>query len=289
MTESRFGDGFGEVAERLRRSTVQVEAKGWGPTQGSGSGVVWNRDGIILTNNHVARADRLQVQFWDGRSAQAEVISRQAARDLAVLRIGSGAAVPAEIGDSGALRPGELAVAVGNPLGFSGALSRGVVHGVGPVTGLGRRRWVQASIRLAPGNSGGPLANARGEVIGINTMVAGGLGLAIPSNEAAVLIAGGSAHPPMRLGVTLRAVRLKGGAAGLLLLEVQPGSAAERASLLQGDLLVAANETRLESVEDLQYALESGDATLRLTFLRGSGPSPRRVTVTNEGGRAAAA
>ena len=168
---------FGEVAERLRRSTVQVfSAK----SQSGGSGVIWGADGVIVTNAHVARSFNNQVELWDGRRLEARVTSYDSNRDLAVLRVTADELPAATAGDSAALRPGELAIAIGSPLGFSGALTTGVIHSVGPVPGMGRRSWVRATARLAPGNSGGPLANADGRVVGINTAIAHGLGLAVP-------------------------------------------------------------------------------------------------------------
>src|SRR5207245_1011153 len=111
--------------------------------------------------------------------------------DLAALRIGANSLPAASPTDSSHLRPGELAIAIGNPMGFVGALTTGVIHAMGPLRGLGPQTWVQASVRLAPGNSGGPLADARGHVIGINTMVAGRLALAIPSNAVLDFLAAG--------------------------------------------------------------------------------------------------
>jgi serine protease Do len=173
---------FGEVAERLRRSTVQVSAGG----RGAGSGVIWAADGLIVTNAHVVRSDRPRVELWDGREFEAEVAASDTRRDLASIRIAAGGLPAATAGDSSALRPGELVLAVGNPFGFIGALTTGVVHALGPLRGLGRQTWVQAAVRLAPGNSGGPLADASGRVIGLNTMIAaGGLALAVPSNAVA--------------------------------------------------------------------------------------------------------
>src|SRR5581483_6524418 len=115
-----------------------------------------------------------------------DVLDRR--RDLALLRIPASGLPEAALGDSTRLRPGELVIAIGNPLGFIGALTAGVVHAVGPLPGLGPRKWIQAGVRLAPGNSGGPLADASGTVVGVNTMVAGRLGLAVPSNEVTRLL-----------------------------------------------------------------------------------------------------
>jgi serine protease Do len=268
--------GFGEIAEQLRRSTVLIQPNG----RGSGSGVIWTSDGTIVTNAHVARDSRLRVQLWDGREFAAAVVSRDPRRDLASLQISASALPAARAADSARVRPGELAIAIGNPLGFLGALTTGVIHTVGPLPGGGSRHWVQADVRLAPGNSGGPLADAHGRVIGINTMVAGRLALAIPSNTVREFLAGPASA---WLGVTLYPVRLpRRGAAmfGLVLLEVEPGSPAARASLLPGDILVGTEEKPFSVIADLSDALRgSGSRSLRLQFLRGDYKNLRRVTV----------
>jgi len=207
------------------------------------------------------------------------VVARDAGRDLVALRIEAAGLPAATIADSAAVRPGELAIAVGNPLGFVGALSSGVIQAVGPLHGLGGRTWVQAGLRLAPGNSGGPLADARGRVIGVNTMVAGRVALAIPSNTVREFLAGGAADG--WLGVTVRPVRLpEGGSFGLLLLDVEPGSPASSASLLPGDILLGTGETAFSSLEDLAAALRGrGPRAVRFTFLRGDYRNLRRVTI----------
>ncbi len=154
--------GLGEVAERVRRYTVLVQPGG----RGSGSGVIWNSDGTIITNAHVARGSRVEVTLWDGREFTAQVSARDSRRDLAALRIPSSNFDCAVAADSSRVRAGEVAIAVGNPFGFLGAMTMGVVHAVAPLRGLGGRKWVQADVRLAPGNSGGPLADVHGRVIG---------------------------------------------------------------------------------------------------------------------------
>ncbi len=258
---------FGEVAERLRRSTVHIRGSG------SGSGVIWSAEGLIVTNAHVAREDREVVETWNGRRLPAVVKSIDRRRDLATLEVEAGDLPAATPGDSDALRPGELVIAVGNPLGFSGALSTGVVHAVGPAGGLGRRNWVQADVRLLPGNSGGPLADARGRVIGINTMIAGGLALAVPSNTVAEFLRRGASD--VALGVVVQPI-----AEGLLVIRVMPGSAAEAASLLVGDLLVGAGGRRFRSPDDLADALEqNAGGALELSFVRGERRSVRQVMV----------
>jgi serine protease Do len=194
-------EGLGEVAERVRRYTVLIEPG----KRGNGSGVVWSSDGMIVTNAHVARAANTRVTLWDGREFTAEVVSRDVRRDLALLHVPADGLTAAGTADASLVQPGEVVLAVGNPLGFLGALTLGVVHCVVPLRGLGGRRWLQADIRLAPGNSGGPLADAQGRVIGINTMMAGRLALAIPSNEVATFVRGDVGM--QWLGVTVTAVR----------------------------------------------------------------------------------
>jgi len=278
---------FGEVAESLRRSTVQVEEGRGG--RGAGSGVIWSADGLIVTNAHVARADRARVELWDGRTFEAEVTARDARRDLASLQVRAQTLPAASPGDSSALRPGELVVAVGNPLGFIGALTTGVVHSVGAMQGLGRQVWVQAAVRLAPGNSGGPLADAQGRVIGVNAMVvSGGLALAVPSNAVAQFLRRGAG--PM-LGVTVRPVLLDDRrSVGLLVLEVDAGGAAAAASILIGDVLLGANGSRFRGADDLAEAIESAaGGLLALQFLRGERRSPREVAVRLPGRGAEAA
>ncbi len=270
---------FGEIAEQLRRSTVQI-LNGERGEAGSGSGVIWDSTGLILTNAHVLRGKAPRVALWDGRAFPATVHSRDERRDLASLRVNTFGLPAAPSGDSSALRVGELVMAVGNPMGFVGALTTGVVHAVGPLRGLGRRAWVQADVRLAPGNSGGPLADAQGRVVGLNTMiVAGGLALAVPSNTVAEFLKRG---PSITLGVTVRPVRTQSGKPALLVLEVAARSPAEAASLLPGDIL-------LMTMEELNDAIDaSSGAVLTLRFLRGSN-SPREVAVRLEESKSKAA
>jgi serine protease Do len=273
--------GFGEIAENLRRLTVVIRAG----SRGSGSGVIWSSDGTIITNAHVARGAQIGLQLWDGREFDATVASRDPQRDLASLRIDATNLPSALVADSSQVRPGELAIAIGNPLGFVGALTTRVIHAVGPVRGLGSQSWVQADVRLAPGNSGGPLADARGRLIGINTMVAGRLALAIPSNVVRDFLSVGPSDA--WLGVTVHPVQIPRSSAaggghgfGLVLLEVEPHSPASSASLLPGDILLGAEQKAFTSLGDLSQALQgSGPRLLRLEFLRGDYSQVRRVTV----------
>jgi serine protease Do len=265
---------FGEVVEKLRRSTVQVRAH----RNGSGSGVVWSQNGRIVTNAHVVEGagSLIEVELWDGRVAPGRIVTRDKRRDVAVLQVEASGLPAATPGDSNALRVGELVIAVGNPFGFTSAASTGVVH-----RGFLDGRWVVSQLRLAPGNSGGPLANARGEVVGINTMIAGGLAFAIPS-QAVVEFLGNSLKVQARLGVVVRPVSMErsGRSLGFIVLEVIPDSAAERASLLQGDILVGAGGRRFSSIQDLETVIHvSREGILELQFRRGASANIRAVTI----------
>lgn len=175
---ARLGDLAAElqaVAERLRRITVQVRTD----RRGDGCGVLWSPDGLVVTNAHVARSNSLLVELWDGRQFGAQLRWRDPHRDLALLAVPATGLPAAAVGDVRALRPGEIVVALGHPFGLVNALSLGVVHDW--TRDRAPDRWIRADIRLAPGNSGGPLANTAGEVIGLNTLIAGGLAHAVPA------------------------------------------------------------------------------------------------------------
>jgi serine protease Do len=236
---------------------------------------------LIVTNAHVVRSSHAQVKLWDGRTLDAVVTSRDLTRDLAAL-LAPGSDLPAAtLADSSKARVGELVLAVGNPLGFVGALSTGIIHAAGSVRGLGTNSWLQADVKLAPGNSGGPLADAQGRVLGINTMVAGGLALAIPSNDVARFLANGPSHSV--LGVEVRPVRIivrDENRIGLLVMEVSPGGPGSMASLMIGDILVGIDGVLFRSVNDLEIALQgTAERVLNLLFLRGDRRNIRRVAV----------
>jgi serine protease Do len=179
-----------EPAERVRASVVHI-----GVGEGSGgAGVVWP-GGIVITNAHVATERRLLLVLPDGSSAEGETIWRDPARDLAAVAApGLAGLPPAEPGDPNRIRAGSLVFAIGHPWGVRDAVSVGVFHRVGPMApGLGvpeavrRQSWVQAAVRLAPGNSGGPIADAGGRVVGVSAMIMGGLALAVPATEVDAL------------------------------------------------------------------------------------------------------
>lgn len=255
------------VAERVRMCTVDVAAPDGG---GGGSGVIWRPDGLIITNAHVARAARATVTTHDGRAYDAAVVARDGASDLAALTVEAVGLPSPAVRDARTLRTGELVLAVGSPLGIPGAVAAGIVHA--PSTrGLGGRRWVRAALRLAPGNSGGPLADALGRVVGINSMIAAGLAMAIPSDAVQRFVNG-----PMRpsLGIVARPVLVSLAAdrvLGLLVLDVRPGSVASASGLAAGDVMIAAGGQRFDSPSDLAGELDEAgpDAVLPLTLLRG--------------------
>jgi serine protease Do len=262
---------IGEVGERLRRATAHIRTEG-ARHAGAGSGIVLRESGAILTNAHViGGGSKVTVELWDGRVFPARVHAADAIRDLALLRIDA-AGLPALEFRGTPARAGETAIAVGNPMGFTGAMSSGVVRGVGPIPRLGRREWVQTTIRLAPGNSGGPLADAEGRLIGVNTMVMSGrISLAIPAAAARAFAERG---PTPKLGITVHEV-----ASGLLVMEIEPNSVAEQASLLIGDVLTALNGRNLQNYEDLADGLAASGAIARIGFLRGGAARRREVAV----------
>src|SRR3954469_2545886 len=177
----------GRVVEILRRSTVEV-LSGSSRVSGTGTGTVVT-EGQVLTNAHVVRGTSVTVASWEGDRLPATVLRLDQQRDLALLAVQGLRAPASPLGDSDSLRPGTPVLAVGNPLGFVGAVSSGVVHSLGIAPPMGGRTAIYADVRLAPGNSGGPLADYRGQVVGINTMVvSGGLALAVPSRAVQLFL-----------------------------------------------------------------------------------------------------
>lgn len=254
------GAAFAPLASYLRERTVQVATRaGSAGGQGTGSGVIWSGD-TVITNAHVACSDRVAVTLHDGRLLEGTVRLRDRRRDLAAVRIAASGLLHAIPGDSSAVRAGELVFAAGNPLGVTGAVSQGVIHAAGTLDFRPGLAWLQADVRLAPGSSGGPLANACGEVLGINTMIFAGLALAVPSNAVTRFLAG-VATP--RLGVTLRPVQVDGQAA-ILLLEIEPDGAAARAGHLPGDVIL---RSHAKLAAALDAAAISGE--MQFDFLRG--------------------
>lgn len=270
----------GRVAEALRRSTVGVTS-GRAREQhgnGGGSGVVLPGERVV-TNAHVIGGELLTVESWEGKSVTASLLKVDRRRDLALLEVPGLGAPAAVLGESDRLQVGAPVVAVGNPLGFIGALSSGIVHLIGPAHPLSGLIWIHADVRLAPGNSGGPLADFQGQIVGINTMiVTGGIALAIPSRAVQLFLSQDAAG--RSLGVIVRPVQLAGGAIGMMILELAPGGGAEAASLLPGDILAGANGSHFRTLDDLETAIdEAPNFLLRLDFYRAGQKVLRHVTV----------
>src|SRR5688500_7017787 len=167
MPALALGEAMQGVIDRVRRSTVEIRMR---RASESGSGIIWDSAGLVVTNAHVARRRQLAVALADGRELEAEIVAHDPTRDLAALKLDATGLPSAEIGDADMLRPGELVLAVGSPLGVAGAATAGVVHRPAACGPFGRR-WIEADVRLAPGNSGGPLSDAGGRVVGVNTMI----------------------------------------------------------------------------------------------------------------------
>lgn len=177
------------VASRLRGCTVELRAM----ERAIGSGVIWRADGLIVTSAHVVVGGQParghpQVRLGDGRRLPATLIAWDRGLDLALLTIEARGLPAASIGDSDRLRAGDLVLAVGHPFGLIGAVATGIVHAASAPPGRARAPWIQADLRLAPGNSGGPMADASGRVVGINGMIAGGLALAVPSRAVEAFV-----------------------------------------------------------------------------------------------------
>lgn len=270
-----IADDLIAVADRLRRSTVQVRSH----RRGGGSGVIWRSDGLIITNAHVLRGSKASVELFDGQVLDATVVAKDLKWDLAALSVDAVDLPAAAIADSSALRVGELVLAVGNPLGLIGALTTGIIHAVDTSD---KGNWIKADVRLSPGNSGGPLANAQGRVIGINSMIVEGMAIAIPSNTVERFLKQRGTHP--QLGVTLQPVLLtldNSQTLGLVVLAVADDSLAQENGLSIGDVLIGVNGERLSDPNALSNIVsnaEFGDV-LQLEFLRGGHHQSQNITL----------
>ena len=178
----RLNDGLGDVAESVWPSLVKLNA-GSGRGGGAGAGTIWHADGLVITNAHVVQREPLEVVLADGRRFPAKLIAQDERLDVAALSIDASDLPTIPLGESTALRPGQLVMAAGHPWGVEGAVATGVVIGAGDEFGTtpDRRELVAVSLNLRPGNSGGPLTDAQGRLVGINAMVTGPeVGLAVP-------------------------------------------------------------------------------------------------------------
>ena len=280
------------------------------PQEGQGSGFIIDKDGHILTNYHViANARQVEVTLANKKKFKAQIIGRDPSHDLAVIKIDSPNLHPATLGDSSQLQVGQKVYAIGNPFGLNGTMTRGIVSSIRSVREPGDEggafidEAIQTDAAINPGNSGGPLLNSRGDVIGINTMIASnsgqsaGIGFAIPVNAAKAVLNdlvmyGRVRRPslgigrPLPIGPELADELGLPADYGLLIVQVAPGGAADLAGLrggneraylgntqimIGGDLIVAINGERVEEVQDLAHVMDrfkAGD-TVTVTIWRG--------------------
>jgi S1-C subfamily serine protease len=287
-------DAYSEVVSRVAAEltphvgAIRVRVK---RGEGAGSGVVFTDDGLLLTNAHVvAAATDGVVTFADGSETAIDVVGADPLSDLAVARARTAIPTAATLGDADELVVGELVVAVGNPLGLAGSVTAGVVSALGralPVRSGAAARVIEDVIQtdaaLNPGNSGGALANARAEVVGVNTAVAGyGLGLAVPINATTRrIIAALLQHGRVRrafLGLVTAPAPLPAvvhsslGRSGLRVVEAVAGGPGDRAGLRSGDLMLSVGGVQVTDAQSLQRLLFADAIGVRLpiTVLRGS-------------------
>jgi serine protease Do len=238
----KISDELEVISKKIINSVVLVR----GNRNGMGSGVVWNSDGLIITNHHVATQEAARVQFNNGQSFEAKVIARDVRRDLAALQIQSKTeATHAEIGSSASLKAGQLVLAVGNPQGERNAVTLGIVSSLGDQA-QSSDKVLQLSLTLRPGNSGGALADLSGKVVGIPNMVMrNGLSLAVPSDVVQRFLQGEQGG---RLGIGIRWVELPSSVqeklstkpvVGLLLVEIEEHGPAQKAGLMIGDVILS--------------------------------------------------
>jgi len=288
-----YSQTVADVAEQVSPSVLKLEVETRDGRSGGGSGFVFTPDGFILTNSHVVNgAKRIEAMLTDGRHFPATVIGDDPDTDLAVVRIDGAELTPLVLGDSDRLRVGQIAVAVGNPYGFQCTVTAGIISARGrslrSQTGRLIDNIIQTDAALNLGNSGGPLLNSRGEVIGVNTAMilsAQGLCFAVPANTAKFVIgllmrdgkvrrgylgiAGQNVPLPRR---TVRQFQLSV-ESGVLVSGIEPDSPARDAGLREGDVLIAFNDSPVSKIDDLHRLLTDGQigARAQLTVLRRSG------------------
>jgi serine protease Do len=285
--EGTVSEAVATLVEQTKTGVVQVSSG----RRGQGAGVIWGSDGLILTNHHVVANSQgaLKVALSDGRELAATLLGSEGRYDLALLRVAALGLPALPVGDSSRLRVGELVFAIGHPWGQKDVVTAGIVSGLDTATVGEQERlpYIRTDVRLRPGNSGGPLLNAQGEVVGINAMVFGGdLSIAIPSQVATAWAAGVLAPIGQRatLGVHIQAVALPGRAnpqGGLLVVGLVAGGAAERAGLLVGDIIVAANGVAVAQPAQMARVIErvGVGATLRLQLIRGGAERALDMTI----------
>jgi S1-C subfamily serine protease len=270
-----------------------ARSKGRRSSHGSGSGFLFTPDGYLLTNSHVVQgADRITVRLNDDTRFSADVVGNDPDSDLAVLRIGSTAALPyAEFGDSSRVRVGQVAIAIGNPLGYSKSVTTGVISALGrtlrATSGRLMHDVIQTDAALNPGNSGGPLVDSKGRVIGVNTAMipqAQAICFATGIDTAKWVIGQLFAHGRVRrayigvsgatVSIATRVVRHFGltSRSAVHVLEIVPSSPAARAGVEVGDRMIAIDDTPIDGIDGLQRLLDSNwiDRDCELRILRRS-------------------
>src|SRR5229473_2857419 len=299
-----YSEAVASAAERVSPSVVNIEVfrkKGSDELPaGTGSGFIFTPDGFVLTNSHVvAHAHRIRVTLLDGRRAEGALVGSDPHSDVAVVRIGASGLAAGVLGDSGKVRVGQLAIAIGSPYGFQCTVTAGVVSALGRSLRSQSGRLIddviQTDAALNPGNSGGPLVNSRGEVIGVNTAVilpAQGLCFAISINTAKYiagrLIRTGEIRRSY-IGVQAQTAPINRtiarhhdlhNATGALVLGTEPGSPARRTGLREGDVIVSLAGEMVEGVDVLHRLLteETIGVEMRMTALRGKEKMYLRVT-----------
>jgi S1-C subfamily serine protease len=298
MLMDAYSVAVASAVERVVPSVVRIEMEHVNGWHGGGSGFVFAPDGLVMTNSHVVHgAKSLHVSLADGRRVEAEVAGDDPDSDLSVLRIVAEGLVPAPLGDSRALRVGQVAIAIGSPFGYHSTVTAGVVSAVGHSLRMRSGRLLadvlQTDAVLNPGNSGGPLVSSRGEVIGVNTASDApgqGISYAITINHAravaSMLLRDGCVRRAW-IGVTGEDARLRPAlarrhaiASGLLVLAVDGGSPAGHAGLREGDVMIALAGEPVAGADDLHrlLTLSRVGAQLPLAILRNS--ERRRLTVT---------
>jgi serine protease Do len=276
-----FSSSLGELIEQAQASIVQVRREG----RGAGTGVVWHGKGDIITNHHVVASagTKIQVELHDGRVLEAHVVDSDPTLDVALLNVPADNLTAAPAGDSSRLRVGELVFAIGHPFGQRGVVTAGIVSALSKVKMRNTNQqmeYIKSDVRLLPGNSGGPLLNAQGQVVGINAMIMGGdLSVAIPSNVVSNWLAQlpqtritlGVQVQPTELPANIRQGLANGQTLGLLVVGIIAGGLAEHAGLLVGDVLIDIAGKPLNDAATLRAMLaqSSSQETVRLRVLRG--------------------
>jgi S1-C subfamily serine protease len=288
------------VVDRVGPAVVRVEPHASGRVAGMGSGVIISPDGLLLTNSHVVQGAReARLTLSDGRIIEARVMGNDPDTDLALLRANTDGLPFAALGNSKHLRRGQIAVAIGNPLGFESTVTAGVVSALGRSLRAQSGRLIddviQTDAALNPGNSGGPLVSTAGEVIGINTAVilgAQGICFAVASNTASFVVTELIRHGRVRrasigvAGQTIplpqRIVRAAGltSPSGVVIAAVEPGSPAAKVNLEQGDVILALDGEPVSGVDDLVRLLNGDriDHPIELRLLKRG--EMRAVTLT---------